>query len=176
MDLSKIRTAIGVACAVVAVAAVLVGWVGGPPERPDLDADGARRFTAEALADAGLDEARVGDDVRAGTFDPEDADTPPLDVWRTEARLEGGDIELAIDRETGRAVELNDAIDGDNLLTDDQFDQLGAFSLPFDGRRDWFVEQAVASVAAVFIVGLASSLAGAERRLSTPHVDGRGGE
>lgn len=145
-----------IAAGAIGVAAVLVGWAEGPPSPPALDADGARRFTVEALDEVGYPDAAVAEEVTADDLRPQDAEEP-VPVWRTTADVEGVEVGLAIDREAGRAIELQDVGPEGNLLSDEQFNELGRFRLDHDDRRDWFVERGATTAAglALALVALA---------------------
>ena len=117
-----------VACVVVAGAVLAARW---RSEADEFDRATARAFTLEALEDAGLEAVDVARPVestryRPRTFAPDD---PPLPVFRTTARVEGGTVELLVHPGSGRAVYLKDvATDGGPLLDDAQYRRLRDFA------------------------------------------------
>jgi hypothetical protein len=126
--MAEIRRRGGLACAVVALIAVLGAWILGWTSPPELTAADARAFTHRALDEIGLDAIRVDATTRSGTYTIRGTETE-LDVWETSARVSGGRIELKVDREIGEAVFVDDvnAAGDDRLLSDEQFRQLGDF-------------------------------------------------
>ncbi|CAN5486768.1 hypothetical protein BH20ACT2_BH20ACT2_14960 [soil metagenome] len=155
--MARLRTALLGACVLGSVIAVVGGWAAGPPARPLLDAEAARTFTSAALADAGFDDVVVAPEVTADRYRPEGI-VRSRDVWRTTALVAGAEVRVVVDQAAGRAVELDDTGPAGAVLSDEQFRRLARFESPYDGRRDWFVEQGFASGAAVLIVGVGSVL------------------
>ncbi len=126
--MAEVRRRGGLACAAVALIAVLAAWILGWISPPELTAADARQFTERALEGIGLDAIRVEPDVRSGTYTIRGTETE-LDVWETSALVSGGQVELKVDREIGEAVFVDDvnAEGDDRLLSDDQFRELGDF-------------------------------------------------
>ena len=143
-----------VLCIVVSVGALASRW---GAEDDEFDRRGARAFTQQALEDAGLREVEVGPDVeptdyRPRTFAPDD---PPLQVFRTTARAEGGTVELLVHAPTGRAVYLRDvATDGGALLDDEQYRRLRAFA--WTDEADLADRRRLAGSAAAAVLTLAA--------------------
>jgi hypothetical protein len=143
----------GVALCVVAVIAVVAGWLA---RAPALDRADARELTRRVLGEAGFDDVAVSADVIAARHQPA-AGGDPVDVWRTVASVDsGGTVVLDVDRHRGRAVYLDDlTADGTSQLLDDaQYRTVDdyRYNPPLDERlrRNGF-----ASVAALAIVGVA---------------------
>ena len=143
--------AVLVACVLVAGAVLAARW---RSESDEFDRATARTFTREALEDARFEAVDVGRSVestryRPRTFAPDD---PPLAVFRTTARVQGGTVELLVHPGSGRAVYLKDvATDGGPLLDDAQYRRLRDFAwrdaADIAERRRSFGAVAVAAVA-----------------------------
>jgi hypothetical protein len=120
--MARMRRVGGIACAALAVLAVLIGWL---QPTPDITTGDARRFTERALTDIGVERVRVSEKVVAGRYTPKGG-TKRIDVWETDATVAGGHIKLTVDQGRGEAVFVDDvAADGSRLLTDAQFTALG---------------------------------------------------
>jgi hypothetical protein len=148
------------ACALAAVAAVVLALLAWVQPLPDLTAEDARQFTAGAFEAAGFTDGRVRPDVRSDLYTEEGGEE--LEVWITITDLDGQPVELWIDREASEAVQINDNTDDGPLLDDEQFrivddydeDPRAAERM----RRNWFVTlgatvAVVIAVAAVVLTG-----------------------
>jgi hypothetical protein len=130
------------ACAVVSVATLALRW---GHEDDEFDRAGSRGFTRQALEHAGLRRVEVEGAVEATRYRPRTfaPDDPPLEVFRTIARTEGGTVELLVHPGSGRAVYLRDvAADGGPLLDDAEYRRLRDFEVTgeadeADRRRTW---------------------------------------
>lgn len=113
------------------VALFLVGL--GGCGRAQLDRDGAREFTADALAAAGVSAV----DVAAATTACE---VTGAEGWRTTAATEVGEVSLCVSRDQGRALSVRDP-----GLTDEQFARLERYrgETPQDRARPLAVASAV---------------------------------
>jgi hypothetical protein len=143
---------IGVAVAwVVAAAAVVVTVFAWGEPLPDLTAEDARQFSANAFEAAGFTEGAVRPDVEEATYREDDG--PAFDVWITITDLEGQPVELWIDRERSQAVQIDDNTDQGPLLTDDQFQTLDRYEehpgADERRRRNWLVTGAATLAVAV---------------------------
>lgn len=138
------RTAAAGCCAVLCASAVVVAWV---QERPALDGADAVAFTAGALRAAGIGGATVAPDAEAGFFRPAASTLPATAVWVTEATVEGGRLQVYVDRLAAQAVFVDEAADGGGLLlTPHQFAMLDGYTHdPALGRR---LQRNVAATAA----------------------------
>ena len=107
---------------VVALGAVAASWLQDPEPVTAEQAVGIadRAFAAAGLADATVDDAPI-----AGVYTSAERGRR-IEVWRTTATVDGGDIELWLARADGEAVYLDDrTADGSaQLLTEDQFEAL----------------------------------------------------
>lgn len=137
----------------VAVVVVAVGWLQSPA---DISAAEAVRAARGAFRSAGVDEARVDPDPRAGTYHPADGGAP-LAVWRTSTDVPGGSVELWLAREDGEPVFLDDR-SGDGavqLLSDAQFEAIAQrYENPANDRqirRNLALTTAAALVAATAV-------------------------
>src|SRR3546814_17897664 len=99
----KIGQIVAVAMALVAVGAVLIGWL----QEPDpITADEAVEVATDALRSADVD-GRVAADASSGTYEPTSGD--PVAVWKTVATLDGGGtISLWLAQDDGEPVFLDD--------------------------------------------------------------------
>lgn len=113
-------TTIGIG--VVALGAVATAWVQDPDP---VTADQAVGIADRAFAAAGVRGAAVDDTPIAGVYTSAERGRR-IEVWRTTAAIDGGDVELWLARDDGEAVYLDDrTADGSaQLLTDDQFEAL----------------------------------------------------
>ena len=145
----------------VAIALVGVAWL----QRPDhITAGEAVRAATGAFRAAGLEDASVELRAVADTYDPGD-EQPSVEVWKTNATLEGGTVELWLSREDGEPVFLDDRTpDGAaQLLTDDQFREIGDhFENPALGRQ--VRRNLLVTLAAGLILGMAVLL-GVDRQV-----------
>lgn len=136
----------------VAIALTGVGWL----QRPDhVTAGEAVRAATGAFRAAGLEDASVELRAVADTYDTGD-DQPPIEVWKTQATLDDGTVELWLSREDGEPVFLDDRTpDGAaQLLTDAQFRQIGDhFENPALGRQ--LRRNLLVTLAAGLILGVA---------------------
>ena len=136
----------------VAIALTAVGWL----QRPDhITAGEAIRAATGAFRAAGLEDASVALRAVAGTYEPGD-DHAPIEVWKTEATLRGGSVDLWLAREDGEPVVLDDrTADGAaQLLTDAQFRKIGDhFENPALGRQ--VRRNLLITLAAALILGIA---------------------
>jgi hypothetical protein len=145
----------------VAPAAAVASWF---TPRPDLDEDDAAETALGALAEVGIDDARV-DEVERSVHEPEDGE--PVDVWVVVAEVGGEEIELRVQESVGQLVYVDDRIgpdDTERLLTDGEFERMG------DYRNDatlgrWARRNAVASATAVLIAVVSYVLARRSHRL-----------
>ena len=139
----------------VAIALTAVGWL----QRPDhITAGEAVRAATGAFRAAGLEDASVALRAVAGTYEPGD-DQPPIQVWKTEAELEDGTVDLWLAREDGEPVFVDDRTsDGAaQLLTDAQFRKIGDHSEnPALGRQ--VRRNLLVTLAAALILGIALML------------------
>lgn len=136
----------------VAIALTATAWL----QRPDdITAGEAVRAATGAFRAAGLEDASVALRAVSGTYEPGD-DQAPIEVWKTEAELEAGTVELWLAREDGEPVFLDDrTADGAaQLLTDAQFREIGDHSEnPALGRQ--VRRSLLATLAAGLILGTA---------------------
>jgi hypothetical protein len=152
--------------AAAAIALAVLAWV---QPLPDLTAEDARQFTADAFEAAGFTEGAVRPDVEESTYREEGGDEE-FDVWITITDLDGQPVELWIDREGSQAVQIDDNTDGGPLLTDEQFQILDDYeehpAADQRRRRNWLV-----TGAAVLAVALAIGvivLTGRRKRAPSP--------
>jgi hypothetical protein len=142
-----VRVVAGVACALVALVALLLAWL---QDAPDLTADDARTVTRRSLEGIGFEAVRVDPDPDRRPYEP--ATGPPVDAWRTTATVEGGLVELWVSVGDGTALFLLDrtADETDQLLTDEQFAELSEvrFTPSADRllRRNLWVTAAAAAI------------------------------
>ena len=151
-----------VAAAVVLLASVLVAWL---ESRPTLDAEDARRFAVGALNAAGFEQVSTAPEIGAGAS-PVGASEGNEDfrVWIVEAEVEGGSLELDVDRSEAQAVRVVDAADGGGpLLDNDQVRIIDDYSRNPD-LDDRFRRDLAASVAGVLGAAVALTLAAKTRR------------
>ena len=154
MTVSRSILAVLLLCIAATVTVLASEWTSEPDE---FDRAGARAFTQQALEHAGLEEVEVAGPVRETEYRPRTfaPDDPPLSVFRTTARAEGGAVELLVHAPSGRAVYLRDvADDGGPLLTDDQYRRLRAFT--WDDEADAADRRRLAGTAGVVLLGLAA--------------------
>ena len=107
----------------------------------DLDAAGARAFTADALRDAGLEQVEVAEATSVCEVDG-------LDGIRTVAATEVGEVSVCVSRDLGRALSVRDP-----GLSDSQFARLDAYrdGTPQDRARPLAIGSAVLLLAGVAI-------------------------
>ncbi len=162
-------------CALAASAAVAVAVLAWVQPLPELTAEDARQFTADALEAAGFTEGSVRPDVRAGVY-PETEGDSDFDVWITITDLEGQPVELWIDREGSQAVQINDNTEDGPLLTEEQFRILDAYDThprADDRRRRNWIVTAAAALTVILAVGLIVLIL---RRSSSPSDGGEARE
>jgi hypothetical protein len=123
---------------------------------PKLDAADASRMAMDALDRAEVDAELVGAPRRAEHRSSEGA---TVDVWVVEAETEVGDrtegIELRVQRSAGRLVYVDDRIgpnDAERLLSDEQFDVLGAHRDDTLADR-WALRNGLGALSALVIAG-----------------------
>ena len=149
-----VRPVLSALCAIVAVGAVLGAWF---QARPSLAASDARDVAARALAAAGVTGVRVLEDVSEGTFTPQTGGESRA-VWMAQAVVDGGTVQLSIDRRRGRVVRVDDTNGPGYVLTEAQVKGLGGQhdyeTLDRRSRRNYF-----ATAAAVLAVCTAVALA-----------------
>jgi hypothetical protein len=107
---------------VVSLGAVAAAWLQDPDP---VTADQAIGIAERAFDAAGLPDATVDDAPIAGVYTSAERGRR-IEVWRTTAEIDGGDVELWLARADGEAVFLDDrTADGAaQLLTDEQFEAL----------------------------------------------------
>jgi hypothetical protein len=107
---------------VVALGAVAAAWLQDPDP---VTADQAVGVAERAFAAAGLPDAVVDGSPIAGVYTSPERGRR-IEVWRTTAAIDGGDVELWLARADGEAVYLDDrTADGSaQLLTEEQFEAL----------------------------------------------------
>lgn len=117
----------------VALASVAIGWLQYPS---DITAAEARAVATGAFEAAGV-EAVIDPEPTLGFFTAA-GDDERVRVWRTSAEIDGGTVELWIQRSDGLAVFIDARTpDGSKeLLTQDQFDSIERFAdNPAEGRQ-----------------------------------------
>ena len=133
---------------------MVVAW---QQDRPDLDADDARAYTENALEHLGFGKVVVAPRVAATVYNPQSGGEP-IRVWQTAATVEGGRVQLLVQRDAGVAVFVEDRTsDGtEQLLTDEQFRELAEYEhdSPLD---DHIRRNVIASIAGVLVVAVAAS-------------------
>lgn len=138
---------------------------------PDLDADDAAALARDALAEAEVDVDRIGTRRRA-EHRTEEGDA--VDVWIVEALTqvdgERERLELRVQRSAGRFVYVDDRIgpdDAERLLTDRQFEALGAHR--DDSLADrWALRNGLGVLGAFVIAGVSYVIATRSERLGSP--------
>ena len=146
-------TTIGIG--VVALGAVATAWMQDPDP---VTADQAVGIADRAFDAAGLPGAAVDDTPIAGVYTSAERGRR-IEVWRTTAAIDGGDVELWLARADGEAVYLDDrTADGSaQLLTDDQFEALADHDDdPNLGSHLW--RNVAITAAAVLLLALALRL------------------
>lgn len=120
--MGRIRAAGASVLGALALGATLAAWLQSPPS---VTAQEAIDVVREALLDAGLVDVVVDRAVEAGRYAPEGADSG-IDVWKTEATVEGGRIRLWLARSDAEPVFLDDRTpDGSGQILDDsQYEHL----------------------------------------------------
>lgn len=119
---------------VVALASAAIGWLQYPGH---ITAAEARAVAQGAFEAAGIDDAVVDPGPTPGLFSAA-GDDERVRVWKTSAEIEGGTIELWLQRSDGLAVFIDDRTpDGaEALLTDDQVDRIEGYAdNPAEGRQ-----------------------------------------
>lgn len=104
----------------VSVAAVAAAWL---QPRPDLTREDARRFTADVLEAAGLDDVEVTPLVTSAKDPPPPTqpDAVTLDVWVTAATVERGLVSFSVDRNAAQVVRyLDQGPGGEAFLSESQ--------------------------------------------------------
>jgi len=138
---------------------------------PDLDADDATTLARDALAEADVDVQRLRSPRRA---EHRSGDGEAVGVWTVVAqtRVDGEteDLELRVQRSAGRLVYVDDRIgpdDAERLLTDDQFEALGAHR--DDSLADrWALRNGLGVLSALVIAGVCYLVATRSDRLGSP--------
>lgn len=140
------------ALALVAVLTAALAWLQNPHH---ITANESVRAAERAFAAAGLSSAKVSPHPAAGLH--VGARGERVAVWKTEAELEDGTVQLWLARSDGESVYLDDrAPDGaSRLLTDAQFDRLDAFYENPAVRRQ-IRRNIVVTIAAALVVALAA--------------------
>ena len=107
----------------------------------DLDAAGARAFTADALRDAGLEQVEVAEATS-------ECEVDGLEGIRTVASTEVGEVSVCVSRDLGRALSVRDP-----GLSDAQFERLDGYrdGTPQDRARPLAIGSAVLLLAGVVI-------------------------
>lgn len=100
-----------------AVVAALFLVVAGACATPQLDRDGARSFSVEALRASGLRDVRP---IREATVSP--CTVEGAEGWRTVTATDVGEVSMCVSREEGRALSVRDP-----GMTDAQFARLEAY-------------------------------------------------
>lgn len=140
----------------VALAVVATAWFQDPEP---VTAAEAVSVAERAFAAAGLPAARVDESPIAGVYTSAERGRR-IEVWRTTARVPGGQVELWLAREDGEPVYLDDrTADGSaQLLTGDQFEALAEHDDddPTVGRH--LRRNVAVTAAAVLILALALRL------------------
>ena len=138
---------------------------------PQLDTDDAAELARDALAEADVDVDRVGTRRRA-EHRTEGGDA--VDVWIVEARTrvdgEPERLELRVQRSAGRFVYVDDRVgpdDAERLLTDEQFEALGAHR--DDSLADrWALRNGLGVLSAFVIAGVSYVIATRSEHLGSP--------
>jgi hypothetical protein len=109
--------------------------------RAQLDRQGAREFTADALAAAGLSSVEVAPTTAA-------CEVEGADGWRTTAATEVGEVSLCVSRDQGRALSVRDP-----GMTDEQFERLDRYrgETPQDRARPLAIASAALLLAGTLI-------------------------
>jgi hypothetical protein len=114
-----VRVAAPALCALVALAAVVGAWL---EPRPDLERADAREFAQGALTAAGFERVRVSNQVGA---EVDTEGTEAVQVWVTTSRVQGGEVELWVDRSVAQAVRVSS--EPSDLVSDAAFERLDDF-------------------------------------------------
>ncbi|MFZ6004358.1 MAG: hypothetical protein ACOYXM_10555 [Actinomycetota bacterium] len=144
--LSALRI-VAVSLGVVALASVAIGWLQYPSH---ITAAEARAVAKGAFEAAGVD-AVIDPEPTLGFFTAE-GDDERVRVWRTSAEIDGGIVELWVQRSDGLAVFIDARTpDGSReLLTEDQFARIERFAdNPAEGRQ---IRRNVALTAAAALI------------------------
>ena len=102
------------AAAWVAATSMVVGLGGGACATPQLDRDGARAFSVEALRASGLRGVEPVADATVSSCTVEGAEG-----WRTVTATDAGEVSMCVSRDQGRALSVRDP-----GMTDAQFARL----------------------------------------------------
>lgn len=114
-------------------------------DSPSMTEEDAATYTRGALREIGLREIQIVEGPRPGTYG-----ATGIPVWEVEAVVDGGRVEMAIERDGSYVRFVRDVADtGGPLLTQQQIDELSEYSdnPAADRRRDQlFVPGVVAGV------------------------------
>lgn len=138
-----------------ALAAAATSWL---LPRPELDARDAEEVALGALAEVGI-EGEVSGEVELVVHRPMAGGE--VDAWSVPVDVDGEEIELRVQESAGRLVYVDDRIgpdDTERLLSDEEYEVFQDYR---DDAvdEDWVRENAVGSVAAVLIAGIAFAIA-----------------
>lgn len=144
-----------------AVGAAAAAWF---TPRPLLDPDDAADVAVAALAEVGID-GTVAGDPEIVSHTPEDGGS--VAAWAVFVDVEGETIELRVQESAGQLVYVDDRIgpdDGERLLSDDEFAEIGRYRDDTVFRR-WVAQNVAGSIAVIPIAAVGFVIAKRSDRL-----------